>query len=166
MIQDRSFNADGSLFYPSGPAEPLAPNPPNCAVPVPSIVPEFFGDAALVNGKVWPRLSVQPRKYRLRFLNGANARFFNLRLETCTCAAPPAACPCDVTTPNAPVLVQIGSDQGFLAAAKPIVGRLLLGPAERADILVDFSAFAGRSLLLSNNAPSPFQASVTEQGPR
>ena len=93
VIQDRSFNADGSLFYPSGPAEPLAPNPPNCVVPVPSIVPEFFGDAALVNGKVWPRLSVQPRKYRLRFLNGANARFFNPRLETCTCAAPPAACP-------------------------------------------------------------------------
>ena len=165
MIQDRSFNADGSLFYPSGPAEPLAPNPPNCAVPVPSIVPEFFGDAALVNGKVWPRLSVQPRKYRLRFLNGANARFFNLRLEPCTCAPLSTTCACDVTTTDGPVLVQIGSDQGFLAAAKPIVGRLLLGPAERADILVDFSAFAGRSLLLSNNAPSPFQAQVAPDAP-
>jgi len=160
VIQDRSFNANGSLFYPSEPADP----PTSCPQPNPSVVPEFFGDAALVNGMVWPQLSVQPRQYRLRFLNGANSRFFNLRLEVC--ATPLGTC---ATTAAGPTLVQIGSDQGFLAAAKPVVGGLLLGPAERADILVDFSAFAGESLLLSNDAPSPFQQQVasdpTNPGP-
>lgn len=161
VIQDRSFNADGSLFYPS--ALEATPDGGCEPQPNPSIVPEFFGNTALVNGKVWPRLSVQPRQYRLRFLNGANARFFNLRLEACICtmpATPSCTCAVGLTTADGPALLQIGSDQGFLPAATPVADRLLLGPAERADVLVDFSAFAGRSLLLSNDAQAPFMTQV------
>jgi FtsP/CotA-like multicopper oxidase with cupredoxin domain len=54
-------------------------------------IPEFFGDAIVVNGKVWPYLNVEPRKYRFRFLNGAQARFFSLALaDRMTGAAGPA----------------------------------------------------------------------------
>ena len=64
VIQDRAFNEDGSLFYPQ------QPEPAPLSVPNPSVVPEFFGDTILVNGKVWPYLEVEPRKYRFRLLNG------------------------------------------------------------------------------------------------
>lgn len=61
VLQDRSFNADGSLFY----------------TPIPW-APEFFGDVATVNGKAWPNLNVRQCLYRFRLLNGSNARFYNL----------------------------------------------------------------------------------------
>ncbi len=72
VIQDRIFNPDGSLFYPDTGVTPVHPK----------WVPEFFGDVALVNGKVWPYLSVEPRKYRLRFLNGSEACFYVLTLSS------------------------------------------------------------------------------------
>jgi FtsP/CotA-like multicopper oxidase with cupredoxin domain len=65
VLQDKSFNADGTLFY----------------NPVPW-VPEFFGDVSVVNGKVWPDLNVDRGLYRFRIVNGSNARFYNLRLST------------------------------------------------------------------------------------
>lgn len=76
MIQDRSFHSDGSLFY------PVQPEEASTKLPYPSVVPEFFGDAILVNGKVWPNLEVEPRKYRFRIVNGSNARFYRMRLDT------------------------------------------------------------------------------------
>lgn len=63
MIQDRTFNPDASLFYPA------------------AWVPEFFGNTILANGKVWPFLNVEPRRYRFRLLNGSNARFYTLRFD-------------------------------------------------------------------------------------
>ncbi|HWR34701.1 MAG TPA: multicopper oxidase domain-containing protein [Clostridia bacterium] len=128
VIQDRNFNADGSLFY-SG--EGLT-----SAHPV--WIPEFFGDTALVNGKVWPYLEVEPRRYRFRMLNGSNARFYHLALD------------------KGLPFWQIGTDGGLLprAVAMP---RLLMGPAERCDVIVDFSGLApGTSINLANNARSPF----------
>ena len=88
VIQDRSFYDDGQLFYPRGPgdltdpggADPLAGLPPEFTGTA-SVVPHFFGDTNLVNGKVWPVMDVEPRKYRLRFLNGANSRFYDLQLD-------------------------------------------------------------------------------------
>jgi spore coat protein A, manganese oxidase len=62
-IQDKAFNADGTMHYPD-PWEP-----------------EFFGDVALVNGAAWPYLDVRRGWYRLRLLNGSNARFYNLELH-------------------------------------------------------------------------------------
>lgn len=71
IIQDKDFNDDGSLSYPA----------PNTNGVEPSIVPGFFGNYALVNGKVWPYLVVKPRKYRFRILNGSNSRSYKLRLS-------------------------------------------------------------------------------------
>ncbi len=128
LIQDRSFNSDGSLFYPSvGDVPSVHPN----------WQPEYFADTAVVNGVVWPYLEVEPRKYRFRILNGCNARFLILRLD------------------SGPSFSQIGSDGGLLNT--PVnVSPLTLAPAERADVVVDFSAFAGRSIIMSNSAPAPY----------
>lgn len=131
VIQDRSFNDDGSLFYPTEPDPPV----PNVN---PSIVPEFFGDTILVNGKVWPHLDVEPRKYRFRILNGSNSRFYRLQF-------------------NIPGIqwFQIGTDGGFLE--RPVkLDVLTLAPAERADVIVDFSKVFEQNLILTNDAPTPF----------
>ena len=150
VFQDRTFNDDGSLFYPTGPDEDEGePNPD------PSVVPEFFGDTSVVNGKAWPRLTVEPRKYRFRMLAGGNSRFFNLKLfqydeKTQTIGDP------------GPTMTQVGSDGGFLKKPVEISDRLLLGPAFRADIIIDFSEYEGQSLLLHNNAPSPFGGETGE----
>jgi len=83
VIQDRSFHVDGSLFYPdtreffdgfAGPYIPQSDVPPIWN-------PEFFGNAIVVNGRTWPFLEVEPRRYRLRFLNGCNSRFLILKFS-------------------------------------------------------------------------------------
>ncbi|MDI1446769.1 multicopper oxidase [Polyangium sp. 6x1] len=119
LLQDRSFNKDGSLQYPA------------------TIPPEFFGNTNLVNGKVWPFLEVEPRRYRFRLLNGANARFYNLMLE-------PAIS-----------MIQIGGDGGYLKRAAP-VKEILLAPAERADVIIDFTGLEGATITMTNDAPTPF----------
>jgi len=163
VIQDRSFNDDGSLFYPDNRAffEGLEPNQlqipfiPDLACEdanndVPPIWnPEFFGDSMVVNGNTWPYLEVEQRRYRFRFLNGCNSRFLILQLED-----------------NAVGLWQIGADGGFLASPVDInevnAGQLLLGPAERADVIVDFSNIpVGTQITLLNLAPDePFGGGV------
>ena len=84
---------------------------------------EYFGDVMLVNGKVWPYLNVEPRMYRFRILNGCNARILNLDLSGLD-------------------FWQIGAEGG-LWDIPVLTRRLVLAPAERADVLVDFRRFAG-----------------------
>lgn len=127
MITDRSFNADGSLFYPAGPEDP-APN-----LPHPSILPAFNGDTILVNGKAWPYLEVEPRKYRFRMLNASNTRSYQLQLDS------------DDST-----FQQIGSDGGLLRKTVEM-NTINFQPAERMDVIIDFSKAAGKSLTLKNN---------------
>lgn len=142
VIQDRSFYPNGELFYPTQPNHepPPAPQPPppiDPNLPNPSIVPEFFGNTLLVNGKVWPYLEVEPRKYRFRILNGSDARFYHIRLS------------------SGQNFVQIGTEGGLFE--KPVtVSDILLAPAERADIIVDFSDHANQNIILTNDAPTPF----------
>jgi spore coat protein A len=94
---------------------------------------EYFGDVMLVNGKVWPFLNVEPRMYRFRVLNGCNARILNLNLG------------------GAP-LWQIGAEGGMWD--EPVaVKQIVLAPAERADLVIDFSKMAGRSLTVGNGKP-------------
>ena len=131
VLQDRSFNADGSLQYPE------------------RWEPEFFGDVAVVNGKAFPYMNVEPRSYRLRLLNGSNARFYRLSL-----GRPKAG---KVT------LQQIGADGGLLPVMNP-VGRLLLAPGERADVIVDFSAFRGQTLTVTNDAATPYSGKPDKAG--
>jgi spore coat protein A len=157
VIQDRSFNADGSLFYPDNRAffEGLnvPPSDPYLDIPYipdtacddePSDVspiwnPEFFGNTMVVNGFTWPYLEVEKRRYRFRFLNGCNSRFLILK------------------TDNGMPFCQIGGDQGFLS--DPVqLDELLMAPAERADVIMDFTNVSvGTEIILLNIAPDePF----------
>jgi spore coat protein A len=144
-IQDRFFNSDGSLLYPV-----QAPNrggDPDTRVP-PIWIPEFFGDTVLVNGRVWPFLEVEPRKYRFRILNASNARVYRMTLQESTDTGQLLGRP-------GPVFHQIGSDGGLLPA--PVTRtQLLIAPAERQDVVIDFSGFKGKSFVLTNDAPAPF----------
>ncbi|QHN05556.1 bilirubin oxidase [Granulicella sp. WH15] len=107
-------------------------------------VSEFAGDAILINGKIRPYHQVEPRLYRLRLVNAANSRFFALSF-----------------TDRQP-FHQIGSDQGLLPAALKQTG-LNLAPAERADILVDFSQSAGKNVHLMNGALEILEFRVAAQ---
>jgi spore coat protein A, manganese oxidase len=143
-IQDRMFTTDGQLWYPNEGESEVHP----------VWIPEFFGDVIVVNGKVWPYLNVEPRKYRFRFLNGSQARFYSLALADFTTSAP------------GPAFHQIGTDGGYLA--EPVVlndpanmhsPRLLIAPGERADVIIDFSSYSpGSQLLLKNVAKAPYPA--------
>jgi bilirubin oxidase len=150
-IQDRAFNTDGSLFYPSSRAlfdGFTGPYIPKSDIS-PFWNPEFFGNTMLVNGKTWPNLNVEPRRYRFRLLNGCDARFLLLKLVSNPLAPRPAA----------PVLpfAQIGTEGGFLPG--PVVlSQLLMSPAERADVVVDFTGLPpGTEIYLINEGPDePF----------
>jgi bilirubin oxidase len=150
-IQDRSFAADGSLLYPASRADFdgfTGPFIPESDVS-PIFNPEVFGDTMVVNGRTWPVLEVEPRRYRFRFLNGCNSRFLILKVASDSLAPRPAQ-------PAVP-LHQIGSDGGFLRSPVSL-DDVLLAPAERADIIVDFAGLSpGAELFLINEGPDePF----------
>jgi spore coat protein A len=100
-------------------------------------VPEYFGNVIAVNGKVMPFLDVQPRKYRFRIVNASNGRFLNMSLS------------------SGQPFIQIGSDQGLLQTPVTLQ-TILMTPAERFDIVLDFSQFKGQKIELTNNAPAPW----------
>lgn len=126
VIQDRVFNDDGSLAFPSEDPELMdgdwLPLPAG-----PSIIAEFFGDVILVNGAPWPVLHVEPRQYRFRFLNGSDSRFYILEARD------------EPTGPgvNFPFLV-VGTDQGRLDRAIA-QSQLLIAPGERYEVIADFT---------------------------
>jgi spore coat protein A len=130
MIQDRTFLANGELFYAA--QDPAAPD-----LPVPTHLPENFGDTILVNGVAWPVLEVEPRKYRFRVLNGSDSRVYDMRLSIDV--------PC----------MQIGSDLGLLNAPVPL-SVLSLAPGERADIVIDFARVSGKTIVVNNGANAPY----------
>jgi spore coat protein A len=132
VLQDKTFNADGSLFYPTTGVTAYHPQ----------WVPEFFGDVAVVNAKIAPYTAVEPRRYRLRMVNGSQARFYGLKFTN---------------TKNGKIQTfhQIGTDGGLLRA--PVtMNRLLLAPGERADVIVDFAGLAGAQIQLKNDAKAPY----------
>jgi len=138
-------------------------------LPVPSIVPEMFADTTIINGAAYPFVNVEPRHYRFRMLNGSQARFYNLQLYF----ADGTGLEADLTKAG-PAFIQIGTEGGFLPApvmlnspprqfgVDPITGlltsyTLLLAPAERADVIIDFSKVpVGSKLILYSDAPAPF----------
>jgi spore coat protein A len=139
VVQDRTLDDRGQLVY--APTED-----DGVEVPRGTWGPQFFGDLPVVNGGLYPLLQVEPRPYRLRLLNAANTRFFNFYLNL-------AKSPTDI--PALLTFHQIGSDGGLLAQPAELQ-RLLLAPAERADLIVDFSKLAGKTVTLSNNAAAPY----------
>jgi FtsP/CotA-like multicopper oxidase with cupredoxin domain len=158
VVQDRSFNADGSLFYPSSRAffdGFTGPYIPGSDIS-PIFNPEFFANTMVVNGRTWPSLQVEPRRYRFRFLNGCNSRFLILKLVTNPTARRPAR-------PALPFW-QIGTDGGFLPAPVQL-DQLLMGLAERADVIVDFTGMRpGTQIFLINEGPDePFGGGRAER---
>jgi spore coat protein A len=131
IFYDRVFDLEGQLNYPVS-GDPKSP-----------WLPEVFGDALLVNGKLFPYLEVEPRQYRFRVLNGANGRFFHLSLS------------------NHQPFHQIGTDQGLLPAPVELK-RVILAPAERADLIVDFSASAGEQIIVKNDSFDVMQFRVAK----
>ncbi len=155
-IQDRSFNANGSLFYPDNRAffeglqtgQLQVPFIPQAGCTGPSDVspiwnPEFFANTMVVNGRTWPFLTVEQRRYRFRFLNGCDSRFLILKMS------------------NGLPFWQIGAEGGFLPAPVQL-DQLLMGPAERADVIVDFTNVpVGAEIVLLNLGPDePFGGGV------
>ncbi|KAF3788419.1 Spore coat protein [Nymphaea thermarum] len=128
MIFDRTFNKDGSVYVNTTGVNPNIH---------PIWQPEYFGDTILVNGRAWPYLKVQKRKYRFRILNACNARYLNLSLS------------------NGMALTQLASDSAYLPHPITLTS-VLLAPAEIADVVVDFSVSTTRKVALINDAVYPF----------
>jgi FtsP/CotA-like multicopper oxidase with cupredoxin domain len=146
-IQDRSFNTNGSLFYPDtraffdGIVGPYIPDGPFS----PIWNPEFFGNMIMVNGNTWPFQTVEQRRYRFRFLNGCQSRFLILDFNQ---------------IPGVEVWA-IGNEGGFLSAPVNLTAtndnRLLMALAERADLIVDFTNVPVGNYVLGNVGPDePF----------
>jgi spore coat protein A len=131
VLMDRLIRTDGQLYYP---VSQFPDNP---------WIPEYVGNAVLVNGKLLPSVDVQPRKYRLRVLNASNARFYALSLG------------------DGLPLHQIGTDQGLLPAPVPTT-RIVLAPGERADVVVDFAAHRGAQIVLNDLASKVMRFNVAE----
>ncbi len=130
IIQDRTFYDDGSLWFTTTGLNPdLHPYWSDA----------FLGNTVLVNGKVWPNLNVNRGQYRFRILDASNSRIYQLSFV-------------DMQTNTKLPFVQIGSDGGYLKAPVNMTG-VLMAPAERMDILVDFSNLSpGTKILLINTA--------------
>ena len=141
LICDRSFDADGSFLYPS-----LDPSLRGQAGVTMDYMGGVLGDVILVNGAPWPKLEVANTRYRFRILNASNARRYELAL--------------DPAPGSAASFVQIGSDGGLLD--KPAAHRTIrIAPAERFDVIVDFSRYrVGSSITLLNEAAAGGQGKI------
>jgi len=179
-IQDRTFFANGQIAVADKPltdpvADPKAKPPvpagpvvydPAYAKPNPSIIPEFFGNTILVNGTIWPYMNVEARPYRVRLLNGSDSRTLVLQFRT----------PQGPRT--APPIWIIGSDRGLLNNPVPVTtaNPLIIMPAERYDVVIDFSNqspggkagspdFGAPALVLENVGPDvPFDGTIPVPG--
>ena len=132
VLQDKILNRDGTMFYPSQGVTSYHP----------VWVPEFFGDVAITNGKAWPVLDVEPRRYRLRVVNGSQARFYRLQFA-------------DERSGRSLRFTQIGAEGGLLR--EPVsMSTLVIAPGERADLIVDFARHLNHSFVITNNARAPY----------
>lgn len=144
-IQDRQFDTSGQLLFPDGsnglcgtgiPGDPCLNGPPGNPDIHPFWIPEFIGDVTVVNGAPWPVLKVEPRRYRLRLLNGSNARFYNMDFG------------------GLPVFA-VGADDNYLDAPVPL-SKVFLAPGERMEVVVDFGGAPGQTVDVTNDAQIPF----------
>lgn len=112
---------------------------------------EFFGPLNVVNGTLWPTFEkLDAGLYRVRLLNGSNARVYRLHLLK----ADPAN---NGYTDASDLIWQIGTDGGLLPEAVQLPNNCLtLAPAERADLLIDFSQHPNSEFILVNSAEAPF----------
>ena len=123
IIQDRFFTDDGQLRVPTG------------TNPVNSVAASLFGDFICVNGRPWPFLEVEPRKYRFRFVNGSDGRVYNLELDN----------------PDASFLF-VGTELGLMRKAVQRK-RVTIAPGERYDVVIDFTGLAQKEITMTNAGP-------------
>lgn len=146
----------------------------------PTWVPEYFGDHALVNGVLWPKRTVAPGWYRVRLVNGADARCFTLGLGTVEPGYATASAAAAEPVWNVPFTV-IANEQGYLPAPITNLTHFDLCPGERLELLVNFGGqseaytdpvtqkkvlaapLKGRKVYMSNTASAPFPDGITPQ---
>ncbi len=171
-IQDRMFKDNGELFYPAFPGDPFYADfiTGEGAVLDPTFFPgggptglaEFFGDHIVVNGKIWPVMDVEPRNYRLRFLNGCDSRFLAAQFFRVDAGAEDfsgsVAGPLSFTV--------IGSDQG-LASAPTTVDTLVMETGSRYDVIFDFNGFGPSDRIIMKNigGDEPFGGDLVTDDP-
>jgi o-aminophenol oxidase len=114
-------------------------------------VAECFSPFTAVNGAIWPLIEVEATTYRLRVLNGSNARTYRLVLMR-------------DGRPDHERITQLGAEGGLLPSLVPLPAQgLVLASAERADLLVDFSDLPpGAELTWLNNAAAPFDGAFAD----
>jgi FtsP/CotA-like multicopper oxidase with cupredoxin domain len=162
VIQDRMFDMNGELFFPADSAGGVlwTPNPEH-----PYWVPEFLGDTIVVSGKSWPTIGtalpgqgLEAKRYRFLFLNGSNARTYELFLID------------QVTKLPGPPLWVIGTDGGYLASpvkidpAAAVNNKLVIMPGERYDVIIDFAQSPNSTLIMRNIGRSPYPKGAAPNG--
>ncbi|HTN54484.1 MAG TPA: multicopper oxidase domain-containing protein [Anaeromyxobacter sp.] len=189
-LQDRDFNDDGTLNFPNGmsllPAGATGPNGaglaacvPNAAAGIvcappgsteitpgpnpqvhPTWVPEYFAGSALVNGVLWPKKTVDAGIYRIRLVDGSDARCYTLGFSTVQAAGGTAAA--NAAKPKNDVSFTIVADeQGYLKG--PVTAKsVTMCPGERYELLVDFTKYAGKQIFMTNSAAAPFPNGLNE----
>jgi spore coat protein A, manganese oxidase len=130
VIQDRNFLSNGQFYFSTQPSNSSVHTYWN---------PTFQGNTIMVNGKVWPTMDVKQGIYRLRILDGSNSRFYTLHFS------------------NNMNFTLIGSDGGYLKTPVSL-NSLTIAPAERVDILVDFSKVASAEKIILQNINSGLTA--------
>ncbi|MBW8382272.1 MAG: multicopper oxidase domain-containing protein, partial [Youngiibacter sp.] len=144
-IQDRMFDTNGELFFPS-----IGINPEH-----PYWVPEFVGDTIVVNGKAWPYLNVDQQGYRFFAINGSNSRPYNMFLQDLTSKIkyPMWVISTDGGYLDKPVLIDPNANAAQVRAGAQ--KRLMMMPGERYEIIIDFAGIpAGTNIVLRNDAPT------------
>ena len=136
MLTERTFDAANQLTEPflTYSDDPTSPPPPGVGA---GYAPEddLIGTRLLVNGSERPYLEVEPRRYRLRLLNTSPFRPYNISLS------------------DGSAMTQVATESGLVP--KPLVRKeILFGPAERVEVVVDFSRSAGRSVVLRTGPES------------
>jgi spore coat protein A, manganese oxidase len=189
-VQDRDFGDDGSIDFPNGmnqlPAGATGPNGaglaacvPNAALGIacaplgsteitpggnpqvhPTWVGEYFASNALVNGVIWPKKTVEAGIYRMRFVDGSDARCWTLGFSTVQAAGGTAAAAAPKPKNDVSFTV-IATEQGYLQAPT-VVKSFTMCPGERYEVLVDFTKYAGKQIFLTNSAAAPFPNGLNE----
>jgi FtsP/CotA-like multicopper oxidase with cupredoxin domain len=166
-IQDKMFKDNGELFYPAFPGDPFYEDfitgegatlpPAQFPGGGPTGLAEFFGDHMVVNGMIWPKMDVEPRNYRLRFLNGCDSRFLAAQFFE----VPPTATDFSTVISGPLPFTVIGSDQG-LASSPTTVDTLLIETGSRYDVIFDFKNITpGNRVIMKNiGGDEPFGGDI------
>jgi FtsP/CotA-like multicopper oxidase with cupredoxin domain len=178
-VQDRAFNDDGSINFSNGLGQPipLAPPPPGGYTPItngvnplvhPTWVPEYFGDHSVVNGTLWPKITVEPGWHRVRLVDGSDSRCYTVGLTVVAGLNAVTPLPGAKVANNLAFWV-IANDQGYLK--QPVkTSTVTMCPGERYELLINFGAVGNRvpnggaaTVFVTNTAAAPFPAGLTPQ---